>query len=108
MGRNGSDPPDGQNGSAPFLVGLTYQEKKTQIMKDAKDFLRSLETSARMMAPSARATFEANEELSSWLLNPLAQWADAAYGDRAFQDAAKGYAKYCMGVWKSQQLYEKT
>jgi SAM-dependent methyltransferase len=61
-----------------------------------------------MMAPSARATFEANEELSSWLLNPLAQWADAAYGDRAFQDAAKGYAKYCMGVWKSQQLYEKT
>jgi len=77
-------------------------------MKDAKDFLRSLETSARMMAPSARATFEANEELSSWLLNPLAQWADAAYGDRAFQDAAKGYAKYCMGVWKSQQLYEKT
>jgi len=26
----------------------------------------------------------------------------------AFEDAAKGYAKYCMGVWKSQQLYEKT
>jgi SAM-dependent methyltransferase len=77
-------------------------------MKDAKDFLRSLETKAKMMAPSARATFEANEELSSWLLNPLAQWADAAYGDRAFEDAAKGYAKYCMGVWKSQQLYEKT
>ncbi len=22
-------------------------------------------------------------------------------------DAAKGYAKYCLGVWKSQQLYEK-
>ncbi len=60
------------------------------------------------MAPSARATFEANEELCSWLLNPLARWADAAYGDRAFEDAAKGYAKYCLGVWKSQQLYEKT
>jgi len=76
-------------------------------VRDATDFLRSMETNARMMAPSARATFEANEELCSWLLNPLAQWAGAAYGDRAFEDAAKGYAKYCLGVWKSQQLYEK-
>ena len=60
-----------------------------------------------MFAPSARATYEANEELCSWLLDPLARWAGAAYGDRAFEDAAKGYAKYCMGVWKSQQQYEK-
>ena len=76
-------------------------------MKDAWAFLRGLETNARMFAPSARATFEANEALCSWLLDPLARWADAAYGDRAFTDAAKGYAKYCLGVWKSQQLYEK-
>jgi SAM-dependent methyltransferase len=77
-------------------------------MKDAKDFLASLDTKAKMLAPAARATVEANKELCSWILDPLAQWADAAYGDRAFEDAAKGYAKYCMGVWKSQQLYEKT
>ena len=77
-------------------------------MTDAKAFLRSLETNAKMFAPSARATFEANEALCSWLLNPLACWAEAAYGDRAFEDAAKGYAKYCLGVWKAQQLYEKT
>ena len=82
--------------------------EKTQTTKDARDFLRSLEKNARMLAPSARATFEANEDLCSWLLNPLARWAEAAYGDRAFGDAAKGYAKYCLGVWKSQQLYEKT
>ena len=75
---------------------------------DAKAFLASLDSKAKTFAPSARATFEANEELSSWLLNPLARWAQAAYGERAFEDAAKGYAKYCMGVWKSQQLYEKT
>jgi 2-polyprenyl-3-methyl-5-hydroxy-6-metoxy-1,4-benzoquinol methylase len=75
--------------------------------KDTKDFLRSLDTKARMLAPAARATVEANAELCSWLLDPLARWADEAYGDRAFDDAAKGYAKYCMGVWKSQQLYEK-
>jgi len=77
-------------------------------MRDATDFLRSLDTNARMLAPAARATFQANPGLCSWLLNPLAHWAGAAYGDRAFEDAAKGYAKYCLGVWKCQQLYEKT
>ena len=76
-------------------------------MPDAKAFLRSLETKAKMLAPSSRATFEANEALCSWLLDPLARWAEAAYGDRAFDDAAQGYARYCLGVWKSQQLYEK-
>jgi len=75
--------------------------------KNATAFLSSLDAKARMFAPSARATYEANESLCGWLLNPLARWAEAAYGDRAFDDAAKGYAKYCMGVWKSQQLYEK-
>lgn len=77
-------------------------------MTDANAFLAALDSKAKMFAPSARATFEANEELCSWLLDPLARWAGAAYGDRAFEDAAKGYAKYCMGVWKSQQVYEKT
>ena len=76
-------------------------------MTDAKAFLKSLETRAKMFAPSARDTYEANEVLCSWMLDPLARWAAAAYGDRAFDDAAKGYAKYCLGVWKSQQLYEK-
>jgi len=76
-------------------------------MKDATAFLGGLEAKAKMFAPSARTTYEANSELCGWLLNPLARWADAAYGERAFDDAAKGYAKYCMGVWKSQQLYEK-
>ncbi len=71
-------------------------------------FLRSLETKARMFAPSARATFDANEELCCWMLDPLARWAEGAYGKRAFDDAAKSYATYCLGVWKCQQLYEKT
>jgi 2-polyprenyl-3-methyl-5-hydroxy-6-metoxy-1,4-benzoquinol methylase len=76
-------------------------------MKDGEAFLKGLALKARMFASSARATVEANDELSSWLLDPLARWAQAAYGDQAFEDAAKGYAQYCMGVWKSQQLYEK-
>lgn len=76
-------------------------------MKEANAFLNSLDTKAKMFAPAARATCAANDELCSWLLDPLARWAGAAYGDRAFDDAAKGYARYCMGVWKSQQQYEK-
>ena len=79
----------------------------TQMMTDDKAFLTSLETNARMFALAARATYEANEPLCSWMMSPLARWTKAAYGDRAFDDAAKGYAKYCLGVWKCQQLYEK-
>jgi 2-polyprenyl-3-methyl-5-hydroxy-6-metoxy-1,4-benzoquinol methylase len=76
-------------------------------MKDGNAFLKGLEIKARTFAPAARATIEANDDLCSWVLDPLARWAKAAYGDQAFEDAAKGYAQYCMGVWKSQQLYEK-
>jgi SAM-dependent methyltransferase len=76
-------------------------------MTDGTAFLMGLDLKAKTFAPSARATVEANHELCSWLLDPLARWAQAAYGDRAFEEAAKGYAHYCMGVWKSQQLYEK-
>ncbi|MGD0262380.1 MAG: class I SAM-dependent methyltransferase [Verrucomicrobiota bacterium] len=74
---------------------------------NAQSFLASLDQHAKVFAPSARATFEANKELGAWLLDPLARWAQAAYGARAFDDAAKGYARYCLGVWKAQQLYEK-
>src|SRR5580692_8542363 len=77
-------------------------------MTDANAFLRGLDAKAKTFAPAARATVQANRELCSWLLDPLARWAEAAYGGRAFEDAARGYAKYCMGVWKSQQMYEKS
>src|SRR5271163_3586264 len=77
-------------------------------MTDAKSFLKSLDTKAKIFAPAVRATYEANTGLCSWLLDPLALWAGQAYGARAFDDAAEGYAKYCMGVWKCQQQYEKT
>src|SRR5271170_1322355 len=83
------------------------KEVSKKPMSDATAFLKGLDTKAKMFAPAAWATYHANEELCSWLMSPLARWAGAAYGDRAFDDAATGYAKYCMGVWKSQQMYEK-
>lgn len=76
-------------------------------MKDATAFLNSLDAKARLFSPAAKASYESNKEICSWLLDPLARWADAAYGAEVFDDAAKGYAKYCMEVWKYQQLYEK-
>jgi len=76
-------------------------------MKTAEAFLSAIERRAKMFAPSARATFRANEELCSWVLDPLARWADAAYGEKAFDDAALGYARYCLGVAQAQQIYER-
>lgn len=70
-------------------------------------FLEALDRKARMFAPNARATFEANRELCSWLLNPLARWAEAAYGSNVFDEAARGYAEYCFGVAKAKQVYER-
>jgi len=76
-------------------------------MADAGTFLEAMDRKAKMFAPTARATFEANRSLCSWLLDPLARWAQAAYGERAFEDAARGYARYCLGVAKAQQIYEQ-
>lgn len=76
-------------------------------MDHAEAFLAALDRRARIFAPGARATFEANRELCSWLLNPLARWAEMAYGEDVFDDAARGYAKYCVGVAQAQQIYER-
>ena len=76
-------------------------------MADANSFLEAMDRKARMFAPGARATVQANRDLCSWLLDPLARWAQAAYGDKSFEDAARGYARYCLGVAKLQQVYEQ-
>ena len=76
-------------------------------MKQAEAFLEALDRKAKTFAPAARSTFEARREVCSWLLNPLARWAEAAYGERAFDDAARGYAKYCLGVAQDQRVYER-
>jgi 2-polyprenyl-3-methyl-5-hydroxy-6-metoxy-1,4-benzoquinol methylase len=70
-------------------------------------FLEALDRRYKLLAPSARAAYDANKELCSWLLDPLSRWAQAAYGDKAFDDAARGYAQYCLGVARAQQVYER-
>jgi hypothetical protein len=76
-------------------------------MEQGERFLEALDRKAKIFARSARATFEANRELCSWLLNPLARWAEAAYGSDVFDVAARGYAEYCVGVAKAKQIYER-
>jgi 2-polyprenyl-3-methyl-5-hydroxy-6-metoxy-1,4-benzoquinol methylase len=76
-------------------------------MEEAQLFLEALDRKAKILAPSAKANFNANREICSWLLNPLARWAEAAYGSDVFDAAARGYAEYCVGVAKAKQIYER-
>jgi 2-polyprenyl-3-methyl-5-hydroxy-6-metoxy-1,4-benzoquinol methylase len=76
-------------------------------MEQAELFLEALDRKGKIFARSARATFEANRELCCWLLNPLARWAEGAYGSEVFDVAARGYAEYCVGVAKAKQIYER-
>jgi Methyltransferase domain len=75
-------------------------------VEHAELFLEAMDRKAKMFARSARATFNANRELCAWLMNPLARWAEAAYGATVFDAAARGYAEYCIGVAKAQKIYE--
>jgi hypothetical protein len=75
-------------------------------VEHAELFLEAMDRKAKMFARSARATFNANRELCAWLMNPLARWAEAAYGATVFDAAARGYAEYCVGVAKAQKIYE--
>jgi 2-polyprenyl-3-methyl-5-hydroxy-6-metoxy-1,4-benzoquinol methylase len=76
-------------------------------MEQGQLFVEALDRKAKMFARHARATFEANRELCLWLLNPLARWAEAAYGSDVFDVAAHGYAEYCVGVAKAKGIYER-
>ena len=83
--------------------------RKTKVpkMEPAELFLDALDRKAKMFARSARASFEANRELCAWLLNPLARWAESAYGSDVFDVAVRGYAEYCVGVAKAYKIYEQ-
>ena len=76
-------------------------------MRNAEAFLTALDRKAKIFARGARATFEANRDLCSWVLDPLARWAEISFGDEAFEAAAHGYAEYCVGVGKAKQVYER-
>jgi 2-polyprenyl-3-methyl-5-hydroxy-6-metoxy-1,4-benzoquinol methylase len=76
-------------------------------MGPAQLFLEALDRKAKMFARHARATVEANRELCFWLLNPLARWAEEAYGSDVFDVAVHGYAEYCVGVAKAKGIYER-
>jgi SAM-dependent methyltransferase len=76
-------------------------------MKTAEAFLEALDRKAKILSRAARTTFETNRELCSWLLDPLARWAEAAYGPEVFDAAARGYAEYCVGVAKAKTIYER-
>lgn len=70
-------------------------------------FLEALKTHARMFHSGAAEGVSLDPEISAWLLDPLANWAVAAYGPGIAKDAAKGYAAYALHVAQSQRAYEQ-
>jgi 2-polyprenyl-3-methyl-5-hydroxy-6-metoxy-1,4-benzoquinol methylase len=78
------------------------------MMMNGKAFLDALDIKAKRYADSARQSYESHEEICGWLFDPLARWAQAAYGDSVFEQAARGYAQYCMHVSQAKQKYEQT
>jgi 2-polyprenyl-3-methyl-5-hydroxy-6-metoxy-1,4-benzoquinol methylase len=76
-------------------------------MSGAESFLKALDRKAKIFARSARETFEGNRETCSWVLDPLARWAERAYGATIFDAAAEAYAEYCVGVAKAKRVYER-
>ncbi|MCP5055402.1 MAG: class I SAM-dependent methyltransferase [bacterium] len=77
-------------------------------MKEGTRFLEALQENAKMFAPAVMQNVAIHEEDCAWLLDPLARWTQDAYGDEAFELAAKGYARYCIDVTTRQRKYEKS
>jgi len=90
-----------------YSLRIKEDEDKVLRMEPAEQFLDAMDRKAKMFARSARATFETNRELCAWLLNPLARWAESAYGSDVFDVAARGYAEYCVGIAKAYKIYER-
>ena len=76
-------------------------------MNEGNLFLNSLQKNAAIMGTAAKKTCDSNDELCSWILDPLARWSKRAYGEAIFDIAAKGYADYCINVARAQNIYEK-
>jgi 2-polyprenyl-3-methyl-5-hydroxy-6-metoxy-1,4-benzoquinol methylase len=71
-------------------------------------FLEALQRKARLLYPSVRKTVDLYPDDCYWLLDPLARWTKAAFGDEAFELAAKGYARYALEVNQLQLGYEES
>lgn len=76
-------------------------------MAGSERFLEALKRKARLLAGAALATYESDQKTADWLLEPLAEWAEKAYGPSIFDDAIRGYAEYCMHVGKAFRVYER-
>lgn len=105
MGWDRINPSYGAPSPSYAIAGLIAENEVK--VEQGEQFLEALDRKAKIFARSARATVQANRDLCFWLLNPLARWAEAAYGSDVFDHAAHGYAEYCVGVAKANRIYEK-
>ncbi len=75
-------------------------------MHEGDYFLDALQRKAKLLYPSVRKTVDGAPDDCYWLLDPLARWTQKAFGEQAFELAAKGYARYAFEVNQLQQAYE--
>lgn len=69
-------------------------------------FIESLEKVGKLFSQGVVNNIENHPEMTKWLLDPLQEWTQKAYGPDAFDAATKGYITYCMNVAKCQKVYE--
>ena len=75
-------------------------------MSAQNDFLLALQRHGKLFYPAASRTYADHQPICDWMLDPLAKWARAAYGEEVFEHAVRGYAQYCLHVGQAQRKYE--
>lgn len=76
-------------------------------MSAQNEFLLALQKHGKLFYPAAFRSYSENQAICDWMLQPLARWAQAAYGDEVFEHAVRGYAQYCLHVGQAQRKYEQ-
>lgn len=76
-------------------------------MSNGHQFIATLQQKAPMYAADAVKHYDQRPEDVAYLLDPLAEWSEKAYGKEIFSEAIKGYVGYAMHVSVAQRQYEK-
>lgn len=76
-------------------------------MNEQNNFVSALQKYGKLFYPAAFRNYSKNKLLCDWMLEPLATWGQAAYGEEVFEHAVRGYSQYCLHVGQAQKKYEE-
>lgn len=84
-----------------------HQKLTSPAHADGMRFIKALEETQPFFATSVRKCVERHPDETLWVLNPLAEWSEKAFGETIYHQAAEGYCLYSKDVAYLQRLYEK-